>query len=848
MRSASLEGQIIQWNGSGICIAPPGASELCARCYSSFCPSVSADRVTQLCSSFCGRQVTSQATIIPAFSRSSAFRLSSRGTMSLPAVLSRSSASPFFGFSSRTPSPVCGNGICEATEAQYCPRDCPGLVSSPRSSSSPSNNPLNLTCNEPLPTGNDPCSTCVKYICPVRTETEMITICTSTCQLYGSRSSRITSSSRSSSAVHSSSAPGEPGGSYIELKTSNPQQFQTSGDGWISYGITRMHLNTIHPSGAQATATWQAQLPFGTYEVFMYWPHDRDASERYLMDSVPMYLTIGSSNHSVVVNQRTAAPAFSKIIGGYGPETVAHNWYRIGSFSATKQGGMEVPQSLRLTLPTGRASDSVKHAADGWVAAGDVRIYYKTPGITCGDGKCHESERDSCPIDCEGVDQCGNGYCDLYLGETLQTCVQDCGAPGVCGNLRCEPYAGENISNCRSDCQTMVGTTGGDGGGDEGGDTSGSGGETGGADGPDCGNGKCEEGETINTCPGDCPRSSSSKSSTRPPPPPPPKSSSKPASSRALSSSSAHICGDNICSKGETYQTCDRDCDPFCGDNICSFTDENTVTCINDCGVCGDGYCASDETIRNCPGDCSVSSGSSRSSSRASSKASSQGICTLVDKYGRTCTDTDCGLNTATAGEVTLTTVPGSWAAGGTFTDFCVGSNHVSEYHCVFDPQSTQYNGSTYYVGQTTAYCNTGCAGGKCAQGPVGSDTRQPDTDAQLENMEDEAVNDVIYQPDQPEPVIDVQVEFDQPFVPVGPSCGNADGAGFLCGMCLRSFCPFGNDRANTLCGFYCSADASLLLTADLTAPASFPSSVLPASQNNLKAAFFVLLYLLRLL
>ncbi len=655
----------------------------------------------------------------------------------------------------------------------------------------------------------------------------------------------------------------------------------------MTYGISLMHSNKIAPDDGQATAVWEAQVPFGTYDVFMYWPHDRDASERYLMDSVPMYLTLGALNNSVVVNQRTAAPAFSKIIGGYGPETVAHNWYRIGSFSAAKQNGLELPQSFRLSLPTGRANDSVKKAADGWVVAGDVRIYYKKPGITCGDGKCHETERDSCPIDCDGVNQCGNGYCDVNLGETLQLCVQDCGAPGVCGNLRCEPSVGENISNCRSDCQTMVGTTGGDGSGDvsgdDGGDTSGSGGETGG-DGPDCGNGQCEEGETTNTCPGDCKRSSSSKSSSR-------ASSSRkptigicgnavcePEHGETLATcpsdcpffcgddicstfpsvnpgetvhncpADCATCGDRVCSSGETYSNCDIDCDPFCGDNICSFGDENTQTCINDCGVCGDKYCATDETIRNCPGDCSPSSGSSRISSGASSRQAPNicgdglcsaderdafrfameggllcvvdcpGIitpgCSLTDKFGSTCNDSDCGMQPYTSGVTTYSNNTGA----APLRDFCIGTSAVAEAACVTDPYK---NGALALSFFYTVDCPHGCSNGVCKQTPSGQsmDTRTERTIAPPVEIEEAPIEEYVPAdaPEEPE-VINIEVEFDEPFVPVGPSCGNTDDASFLCGMCLRSFCPFGNDRANTLCSFYCSASAS---------PASLSASVL---------------------
>ncbi len=693
----------------------------------------------------------------------------------------------------------------------------------------------------------------------------MITICTSTCQFYASMSSRSVSSIRSSSLGRSSSSiQGEPAGSFIELRTANPQQFQVNGEGWISYGITQMHLNTIHPSDAQATATWQAQLPFGTYEIFMYWPHDRNASERYLMDTVPMFLTLNSANYPITLNQRTNVPAFAKIIGGSGPETVAHNWYRIGNFSAIKQNGFETPQTMLLTLPTGRASDATKKASDGWVAAGDVRIYYKTPGITCGDGKCHETERDSCPIDCGGVNQCGNGYCDVNLGETLQLCVQDCGAPGVCGNLRCEPAVGENISNCRSDCQTMVGTTGGDGSGDvsgdDGGDTSGSGGETGG-DGLDCGNGQCEEGETTNTCPGDCKRSSSSKSSV--------------AAAQCGNGLCEYdkgetttncpkdcgggaACGNGICDKDrkETEENCPEDCGstiPTCGNYVCDKNQGETyVNCPKDCGsYCGDGICntQSNENATNCAVDCGIKSSSSKASSKSSSSKPppnicGDGICTaderdafrfameggllcvvdcpgiitpgcsLTDKFGSTCNDSDCGMQPYTSGVTTYSNNTGA----APLRDFCIGTSAVAEAACVTDPYK---NGALALSFFYTVDCPHGCLNGVCKQTPSGQsmDTRTERTIAPPVEIEEAPIEEYVPAdaPEEPE-VINIEVEFDEPFVPVGPSCGNTDDASFLCGMCLRSFCPFGNDRANTLCSFYCSAS---------TSPASLSASVL---------------------
>ncbi|NPV87856.1 MAG: hypothetical protein HPY45_17800, partial [Anaerolineae bacterium] len=56
------------------------------------------------------------------------------------------------------------------------------------------------------------------------------------------------------------------------------------------------------------------------------------------------------------------------------------------------------------------------------------------------------------------------------------------------------------------------------------------------------------------------------------------------------------VCGDQVCSAGETAAACPADCggggSGFCGDGVCG-TYENTCNCPEDCGsACGDGMCA----------------------------------------------------------------------------------------------------------------------------------------------------------------------------------------------------------------------------------------------------------------
>lgn len=111
-----------------------------------------------------------------------------------------------------------------------------------------------------------------------------------------------------------------------------------------------------------------------------------------------------------------------------------------------------------------------------------------------------------------------------------------------CGNNKCED--GETPKNCEEDCE------------DEG----------------TCGNNMCETGEQT-SCPGDC--------------------------------VTGPTCGDNKC-EGNEAQTCPADCPvvPVCGNNKCEGNE--TSTCPQDCDVdpvCGNNVCEGTETS-TCPTDC----------------------------------------------------------------------------------------------------------------------------------------------------------------------------------------------------------------------------------------------------
>ncbi len=171
---------------------------------------------------------------------------------------------------------------------------------------------------------------------------------------------------------------------------------------------------------------------------------------------------------------------------------------------------------------------------------------------TCGNEICEQGERNSCPQDCT---VCGDRICGD--GE-LQSCPQDC---GVC--MPSERFClGKLLRVCNAngtafedvDCTAFDQTC-----------------ASGNCVEPDvCGNGACESGETLQTCPDDC----------------------------------TVICGDGACDPSETFTSCSADCDPECGDASCQG-DELFETCPLDClPGCGDGACGGGEDRNNCPKDC----------------------------------------------------------------------------------------------------------------------------------------------------------------------------------------------------------------------------------------------------
>ncbi len=88
-------------------------------------------------------------------------------------------------------------------------------------------------------------------------------------------------------------------------------------------------------------------------------------------------------------------------------------------------------------------------------------------------------------------------------------------------------------------------------------------GTTGDATGANCGNGKCDPGETATSCPKDC--------------------------------NSSAVCGNGKCDPGETAASCPKDCgsSPVCGNGKCE-AGETSTSCPKDCGSTG---CTSGQTL-----------------------------------------------------------------------------------------------------------------------------------------------------------------------------------------------------------------------------------------------------------
>jgi hypothetical protein len=281
----------------------------------------------------------------------------------------------------------------------------------------------------------------------------------------------------------------------------------------------------------------------------------------------------------------------------------------------------------------------------------------------CGDAVCDENENCSlCSQDCGECVQppvsesCGNGVCDgeegcylcpsdcgpcvddttVFCGDDIcagsegcQQCPDDCGTcpedagvvSGFCGDTVCSQQ--ETCESCEADCDPCAIVPEADGGSAAVG--------TGDGGMPDppmtdsgtvinliCGDGICSNGETPATCWQDC----------------------------------GTQCGDNVCNGSETCETCETDCglceppDPgegYCGDGWCSLG-ETTATCWQDCGsLCGDGACNSIEDCANCELDCGVCEMDGGSMDPTNDAGVEEEDCKGPNVIGNPCDDGDLG-------------------------------------------------------------------------------------------------------------------------------------------------------------------------------------------------------------
>ncbi len=311
----------------------------------------------------------------------------------------------------------------------------------------------------------------------------------------------------------------------------------------------------------------------------------------------------------------------------------------IGATACGDDGAVSGPQAITGGDTTGGGDGSLSGSdaatlSDGTAIDQDTAIGADgAPLFVCGNGICEGPTEtpQTCPADCHSVvggpdattggnPVCGNGICEAP-SETMLLCPADCKTPAspaeTCKHQACGPQydACEADAACvasikcfnaggGNECVTSAqvgqevqaltqcingsgcpGTTGGGGGGG------------GGGTGATCGNGTCDQGETMLTCPKDCTQ---------------PQSATEACYHQACPTQYAACSADPACVKsvdcfntGGTPQQCGNNANQSALDQCVTNSGCNTQGGGGG-GLknCGNGVCDPDETELTCPADC----------------------------------------------------------------------------------------------------------------------------------------------------------------------------------------------------------------------------------------------------
>jgi hypothetical protein len=244
-------------------------------------------------------------------------------------------------------------------------------------------------------------------------------------------------------------------------------------------------------------------------------------------------------------------------------------------------GKNEPPQSSEAVCGDGQCELDLGENCTTCLADCDILdINQNQICATCGNGVCEGAEISGfCPEDCDPQpsDPCGNGTCEVNLGESCTTCLADCDILDInqnsvcatCGNGVCE---GAEVSGlCPEDCDQQSNA---------------------------CGNGTCEVnlGESCTSCLVDCDILDINQNSV------------------------CATCGNGVCEGAEISGLCPEDCDQpasnTCGNGTCEVNlGESCTSCLADCDIldinqnsvcatCGNGVCEGAEISGLCPEDC----------------------------------------------------------------------------------------------------------------------------------------------------------------------------------------------------------------------------------------------------